>query len=134
MAPPGPKSPRAREIFKHLYASYSFVKPAYDANTAGFREMADNYLHPEGLNLIFSRGLDALQKLIRTYTPANFSSVHTQVKGFMGIGAAPTPPTGQLKPNEKTEIRNNRAWRNLLIDEVTTKSHRNIIAGALNMP
>ena len=61
MAPPGPKSPRARAIFNHVRAGYGYVRESYESNKDGFREMADNYTHPEGLNLNFSPGLDALQ-------------------------------------------------------------------------
>jgi len=132
MPPPGPKSPRAREIFNHLYASYDYVRDAYDNNTSGFREMADNYTHPEGLNLNFSRGLDALQKKIRTYTVATFAAVHTTVKGFMGIG--PAPPTGVLTADEQAEVASQRSWGLLIDREVAVAAHRTALKTTLKIP
>jgi hypothetical protein len=132
MSPPGPKSPRARKIFEHVYASYDFVRTAYDNNTNGFREMADNYTHPEGLNLNFSRGLDALQKKIRTYTVPTFPALHTTVKGFMGIG--PPPPSGVLTAGEQAEVASQRSWGLLIDREVAVAAHRTALKTTLNIP
>lgn len=132
MSPPGPKSPRARAIFTHVYGSYTFVRTAYDSNKNGFREMADNYTHPEGLNLNFSPGLDALHQKLRLYTPATFAALETTVKGFMGIGAA--PPTGVLSATEQSEIQNERSWGLLLNRVVTTPAHRTSLATTLKIP
>jgi hypothetical protein len=132
MPPPGPKSPRARAIFEHLYGSYDFVREAYDKNTSGFREMADNYTHPEGLNLNFSPGLDALQNKIRGYAPGTFAALHTSVKGFFGVG--PAPPTGVLTAVEQTEIQRERSWGLLLNRVVTNAAHRTALAGTLKLP
>jgi hypothetical protein len=132
MPPPGPKSPRARKIFEHLYGSYAFARTAYDNDTDGFREMADNYTHPEGLNLSFSRGLDALQGQLRKYKPATFPALHTTVKGFMGTGAP--PPTGVLTADEQTEIASQRSWGLLLNRVVTNAAHRTSLKTTLKIP
>lgn len=132
MPPPGPKSPRARKIFEHVYGSYDFVRRAYDNDEHGFREMADNYTHPEGLNLTFSRAIDALQNEIRKYKPATFPALFTTVKGFMGIG--PAPPAGVLSPDEQTEIASQRSWDLLINRVVTVAAHRTSLKTTLHIP
>ena len=132
MPPPGPKSPRAREIFNHVFNSYPRLREAYDKNEDGFREMADNYTHPEGLNLNFSPGLDALHLKIRTYTPGTFPALHTTVKGFFGIGVA--PPTGVLSADEQAEIQRERSWGLLIGRVVTNPAHRTALAATLRLP
>jgi hypothetical protein len=132
MPAPGPKSPRAREIFKHLYNSYDYVRTAYDNDTSGFRAMVDNYTHPEGLNLNFSRGLDALQGELRKYTAATFPALFTTVKGFMGIG--PPPPAGVLSADEQTEVASQRSWDLLINRVVTVAAHRTSLKTTLKIP
>jgi hypothetical protein len=132
MAPPGPKSPRARAIFNHVRSGYGYVRESYESNKDGFREMADNYTHPEGLNLNFSPGLDALQNKIRGYKAATFPALHTTVKGFFGVG--PAPPTGVLNAGEQDEITRQRSWGILLDRFVTTPAHRAALAATLKLP
>ena len=132
MPAPGPKSPRARKIFEHLYGSYGYVRTAYDNDSSGFREMVDNYTHPEGLNLNFSRALDALQNEIRAYKPVTFPALFTTVKGFMGIGAA--PPAGTLAPDEQTEVASQRSWDLLINRVVTVAAHRTSLKTTLKIP
>jgi hypothetical protein len=66
LTPPGPKSPRARAIFDHLYGSvtYPAIKAAYDNNTDGFRDEVDNTLVPDGINVILSGPLAELRRII----------------------------------------------------------------------
>lgn len=105
----GPKAPRARAIFEFLYgsATYPFVKPAYDGNVSGFRERADNYLFPDGINLTLSGTLGALRTEIETGTPvapAAYAAKETAVVAKYGACTA----------SDKQEIRNNREWRDLV--------------------
>lgn len=105
----GPKAPRARAIFEFLYgsATYPFVKPAYDGNVAGFRERVDNYLFPDGINLTLSGTLTALRKEIETGTPVLPAA-------FAAKKAAVLAKFAGCTPSDRTEISNNRDWRDLV--------------------
>jgi hypothetical protein len=134
LPPPGPKSCRARAIFsQQLYGNttYPFVKPAYDNNTAGFRDAVDNYLVPDGINLIVSVRLEALRALIEAFTGAGFATLRTRVQGFMGVGAAPA--VGVLSADERNEVQRNRAWRNL-VDRNFTPPQRALLKADLGIP
>lgn len=134
MPPPGPKSPRARAIFEHLYGSttYPFVKPAYDNNTAGFRVAVDNYVIPDGINLIVSVRLESLRARINSFGGGGFAPFRTQVQAFMGIGAPPA--VGALTPDEQNEIQRNRAWRDLVNNKVVNPAQRSQIKADLGIP
>jgi len=107
----GPKSPRARRIFNHMYGSstYPFVKPAYDANTNGFRTRADNYLYPDGINLTLSGTLTALRTEIESYTGSGYAAKKTAVAARYAA----------CTPDDKDEIHRNRMWRNLVEEKFT---------------
>ncbi len=107
----GPKTPRARAIFNHLYGSstYPFVKPAYDANTAGFREQVDNYLYPDGINLTLSGNLTALRTEIESYSGSGYSAKKAAVRVRFGACSAA----------DRTEITSNRMWRDLVEEKFT---------------
>lgn len=135
LPPPGPKSCRARAIFEnHLYGSttYPFVKPAYDNNTGGFRDAVDNYLIPDGINLMVSVRLEALRALIEGFSGSGFAALRTNVQAFMGVGAA--PPLGVLDTDERNAIRNSRAWRNLLDRKITNLANRAQLKTDLGIP
>jgi hypothetical protein len=103
----GPKAPRARAIFDHLYGSstYPFVQPAYDANTNGFRTRVDNYLYPDGINLVLSMNLAALRTEIESYAgSATYPAKKTAVTAKFAACTA----------DDKKEIANNRMWRDLV--------------------
>jgi len=135
LTPPGPKSPRARAIFDNLYGSvtYPFVKPAYDNNTSGFREAVDNYIIPDGINLIVSIRLEALRALINAGVTPNFASFRVKVQQFMGI-VGPSPTVGVLTLDERNEIINSRAWRDLINAKISNAAHRNQIKTDLGIP
>jgi hypothetical protein len=111
MSERGPKSPRARAIFDHLYGSpaYPFVQKAYDANTAGFRERVDNYLYPDGINLSLSVSLADLRKEIEGYTGAGYAAKRMLVAARHAALAAA----------DKDQIIRNREWRDLVEDKFT---------------
>src|SRR4029453_7909042 len=73
----GPKSKRSRDIFDFLYTemntTYPFVKQHYDLNTNGFRDKVNDYIFPDGINLLLSGHLTALR---------------TENEGSMGVAAA----------------------------------------------
>jgi len=134
MAPPGPKSPRARKIFDDLYgdATYDFVKPAYDKNTSGFREQVDNYLIPDGINLIASGRLDSLRAVIEGWPGTGFPAFRAKVQGYMAIG--PPPAAGVLTSDERHEISSNRSWRDLVERKVADHTQQGQIKSDLNIP
>jgi hypothetical protein len=134
LPPPGPKSPRARAIFNQVYGSttYPFVKPAYDNNTGGFRIAVDDYVIPDGINLVVSVRLESLRQLIQGITSANFAARRVTVQGFMGVGAP--PPVGALTADEKNEVQRNRAWRDLVNAEITSAANRALIKADLGIP
>ena len=122
----GPKSPRARRIFDHLYgnSTYPFVKPAYDANDGGFREQADNYLFPDGINLTLS---------------AQLTDLRTEIEGFTGAGFAAKKAAILAKytacsPADASEIANNRTWRDLVESKFAVAAQRNQVKDALKIP
>jgi hypothetical protein len=105
----GPKAPRARTIFTFLYTNqtYSFVKPAYDGNVDGFRERADNYLFPDGINLTLSPTLAALRSEIETGTPV-------AAPAFAAKKAGVIAKFGLCTVADRAEIKHNRDWRDLV--------------------
>ncbi len=151
LPPPGPKSCRARKIFGNLYGSttYPCVKPSYDNNigyswstaanncikvagTEGFREAVDNYLIPDGINLIVSVRLESLRQLIESFSGIGFTAFRTSVQGFMGVG--PPPPVGALNADEQNEVQRNRAWRDLVNRKITNAANRALIKTDLGVP
>lgn len=134
LPPPGPKSPRARAIFDKLYGSvtYPFVKPAYDNNTAGFREAVDSYLVPDGINLTASMRLENLRATIDGWGGAGYDAFKAQVEGYMGIGAPPAG--GALTADDRAEITRQRAWRDLVERKLTVPAQRAEIKTVLGIP
>jgi len=134
MLPPGPKSPRAREIFNFLYGnnSYAFVKPAYDTNAGGFRDMVDNLLVPDGIDLIASVRLERLRMLINGYAGADFPGTKSKIRKMAGT-ELPAPPGGALDAEELREIRGNREWRDL-VEKKFPAGERNDIKRELGIP
>lgn len=123
----GPKAPRARVIFEHLYgnSTYPFVKPAYDANAAGFRERADNYLFPDGINLALSPQLADLRAEIEGYTGAAGT--------FPAKRAAVSTKYTACPPGDKNEVHNNRDWRDL-VEQKFAGAERTDIKTLLGIP
>jgi hypothetical protein len=138
---PGPKTPRSRAIFSHLYESkksYGYVRKAYDANVDGFRQAVDQYVVPDGIDLIVSLRLDDLRLLIGEWRRReDLYSIHTRAggrptfepafpartPGFSGFRSrvrayvheeGQVPPHGRLNEEEKRQVRGNRAWRDLV--------------------
>ena len=101
----GPKSRRARAIFDHLYnsATYTFVKPAYDADSNHFRERADALVSPDGINLTLSQGLAELRAAVENTVPPYATRKADVTAKFGALGAA-----------DRAQVRNNRAWRDLV--------------------
>ena len=132
---PGPKSPRARAIFNHLYGSnsYRYVKLAYDDNTGGFRDMADSYLFPDGINLVASVRLERLRMLINGYAGINFAGLRTEIRRLMGK-EVPVPPGGVLDIEERHAIKSTRAWRNLVDSKFSIVSEKIAVKGDLEIP
>jgi hypothetical protein len=112
---PGPKSPRANQVFRLQYDDpilYPYCKPNYDANTNHFREEVDSYLIPDGVNLNISGPVDALRAHLVAGMAAGFAAFRTGVQSFFGIGAA--PPGGVLTAGDRTYIAGSRTWRELV--------------------
>jgi hypothetical protein len=110
--PPGPKSPRANQIFRLQYDNpilYPYCKPNYDANTDGFREKADAYLIPDGINLNLSAPIESLRGHFAAGLGGSFPTFRTTVQSFFGVGAA--PPGGVLTAADRTYVSGSRAWR-----------------------
>ncbi len=124
MPAPGPKSPRARKIFDHLYERYEFVKPAYDNNVDGFRDKVDNYVAPDGINLLVSMRLENLRMLIDGWPGT----------GFAVFRAAVLVQAAALTAEEKWEIHGNRAWRDLVERKVRNPAQRARIKADLGIP
>ncbi|HEX3045099.1 MAG TPA: hypothetical protein VHY08_10110 [Bacillota bacterium] len=136
LTPPGPKSPRAREIFKTLYGdtTYKWMKDAYDDNKDGFRTQVDNYLVPDGINLIVSQRLDMLRDAIDKYNGSGFATIKHTVQTYMGTAGPPPALVGVLDANEKEQIKHNRAWRDLVNRRFPNPTQRNIIKNELQIP
>jgi hypothetical protein len=135
MPPPGPKSPRAREIFNFLYGnnSYPYVKPAYDTNAGGFRDMVDSYLVPDGINLEASVRLERLRMLITAYTGVNFADVRSKIRKMVGK-ELPAPPGGVLDAEETREVQGERTWRELVESKFPVAAERSAIKTELGIP
>jgi len=108
-APPvGPRSQRANTIFRHLYgnATYPYVKPAYDADTDGFRQKVDAYFHPDGVNLLLSLGLFDLERAIETYdgVAANYAAKKADIIRLYTA----------LQPADRDEVHHNNQWQRLV--------------------
>lgn len=135
LRPPGPKTNRARAIFEHLYnnpITYPWVKQAYD-NNVDFREQVDNYIYPDGINLMVSIRLEKLRALIEAFTGAGFAALRTTVRQYMGLDV-PAPASGVLDNDEKNYIRNSRAWRDLVERKITVRADQLTLKGDLGIP
>lgn len=108
---------------KRTYRNYPFVKPAYDDKVDDVRDAVDRYVWPDGINLIVSIRLDRLQQLIFEWNGKDFPAFRTEVLRFTG-GAAPPPAVGELTDEDRQEITNNRAWRDLVDDKVRRRGER----------
>jgi hypothetical protein len=110
----GPKSPRANRIFRHVYGSqtYPFVQPAYDGNVDHFRERVDNLLHPDGINLTLSGPLSDLRAEIESYV--------SSAAAYPGKKAAVLAKYALCSADDRKEISDNRAWRDLVESKFTT--------------
>lgn len=123
---PGPKSPRAREIFNHLYynPTYKFVRLDYDANTDGFRDKCDRYFMPDGVNLTLSGELTALRQEIEAYAGVDFPAKKAAVTAKLAACAA----------GDKHEVEANRAWRDLVEQKFPVAGERTQIKTVLGIP
>jgi hypothetical protein len=135
MPAPGPRSGRSRKIFEQMYgsATYPRVKPAYDGDPA-FRRMVDNLLFPDGINIILSPRLDALQALISAGVVPNFATFRDKVRAFVGKGPNPAPAVGKLNAVEQAAVRNSRAWRDLVESKVPVPAEATTIKTDLSIP
>jgi len=126
MPPPGPKTPRARAIFEHLYGAnlYQFVKDNYDKNTDGFRTAVDNYLVPDGINLIVSLRLEALRRAIEDWNGMRFTVLIDDVEAALA----------KLDATDRNEIVTNRAWRDLVERKVERKDLQGIVKSRMGIP
>jgi hypothetical protein len=130
----GPKSERARDIFEFLYtgmnATYPFVKEHYDNNTFGFRDKVNNYVYPDGINLILSGKLTKLR---------------TEIEGFSGVAADYPAKKAAIQAKftaldpvadaaELREIQGNRDWRDLVDEKFPLAANRTEIKGILKIP
>lgn len=130
----GPKSEKARAIFEHLYHSstYRFVKPAYDANTNGFRDQVNAFVMPEGINLIVSQKLEDIRSAIAgfgaVYGPAERTTINDLYNGnaVAGIAAATAA--------DRREISGSRSWRELVESKGFSSSDLTDIKNDLNIP
>jgi len=133
--PPGPKSPRASRIFHLLYddpVGYGFVRTNYDNNTNHFREQVDAYLIPDGINLIETRRLELLRRIVDPGPGASFATYRANIRTFFGVGAAPA--AGVLDANELAYIRSSRAWRDLIFARVLNTANRATLLGDMGIP
>jgi hypothetical protein len=135
LPPPGPKTPRSRSIFNHLYGSptYDFVKTNYDENVDGFRRAVDQYVVPDGIDLIASIRLDDLRILIDGWNGRSFADLRSQVRAYVRE-EGPVPPHGRLTSEEKEQVRGNRAWRNLVERKVELEVARRQLKKDLGIP
>jgi hypothetical protein len=135
LPPPGPRSKRSRAIFEEMYGSptYRDVKPAYDGNPA-FRRMVDNLLFPDGINIILSPRLDALQALIQAGVGASFATFRNNVQAFVGLGPNPAPAVGVLTADDRAAVASSRAWRDLVEAKVPGAANRAAIKTDLGIP
>jgi hypothetical protein len=132
---PGPKTPRSRAIFDHLYGSptYDFVKSNYDKNSRGFRRAVDQYVIPDGIDLIASIRLDDLRILIDRWNGLSFATLRSRVRAFVHPEGE-IPPHGRLTEEEKGQVRGNRAWRNLVERKLKVAAARRQLKRDLGIP
>lgn len=104
----GPKARRARAVFGQVYGSptYPTFKPAYDGNVNRFRERADSYLFPDGINLALSPQLADLRVTIEAYVSG--------VTVYATTKTAVTTKYAACIAGDQAEIHNNRMWRDLV--------------------
>jgi hypothetical protein len=113
-------------------STYRYVKPAYDENRNGFRDAVDQYLIPDGINLIVSRRLEALRALIEGFSGNGFATFRKRLQGFVNNGTAPA--VGALSAEEWNEVKGNRAWRDLIDRKIHNVDRRGAIKEDLEIP
>ncbi|MEX2566036.1 MAG: DUF4157 domain-containing protein [Cyclobacteriaceae bacterium] len=130
----GPKSEKARAIFRHLYFSstYSFVKTNYDSNANGFRDQVNAFITPDGINLIVSQKLEDIRSAIAgfgaAYGPPERTTIHDLYHGNVGAGIA------AADADDRREISGNRYWRMLVESNGFSTSDLTDIKNDLNIP
>jgi hypothetical protein len=111
-----------------VYDRYGYVKQAYDTDVS-FRVAVDNYLIPDGINLIVSRRLELLRELIEGFSGHGFNAFRARVRQFVAIG--PAPAAGVLSGEEFNEVKGNRAWRELVDRKISDPAQRALIKADL---
>jgi hypothetical protein len=122
----GPRSEKANAIFRHLYGNptYPYVKPAYDGNVDGFREKADAYFHPDGVNLSMSVALFDLQREVEDYNGT----------GFAAKRAAIHTKFAACSPAEKDEVRTQNQWSRMVDAKYTNAAEHTAVRTELAIP
>lgn len=104
----GPKSAKARNIFKHVYNSpaYAYVKENYDANTGGFRDKVNAFIVPDGINVIVSVRIDDLRNKVANLPRGIVYKGSTHQTNVQTEYA-------KLNADDKQEVTGSRYWRTL---------------------
>jgi hypothetical protein len=135
--PPGPQSRRANSIFHLLYddpVGYGFVRQNYDENINHFREQVDAYLIPDGVNLLVSRRLEELRRIVDAGPGASFPTYRDSILAFYGQGPLPAPATGVLTTAERDYISSSRQWRDRFFVFISSVPDRNALLNAMGIP
>ncbi len=98
----GPRTTRARNIFKKLYVEDPAFKAAYDANAARLKEQVDTYLGPGGLNLVDSPRLQRLRAAFLA-SPAAVTTARA-VRHAEGRRVGGRHPAGRRRPPDRRQL------------------------------
>ncbi len=130
----GPKSEKARAIFKHLYYSttYKYVKTAYDDNTNGFRDQVNAFIIPDGINLLVSQKLEDIRAAIAGFGATYGAAQQTKIKDLYNGNAAAVIISATAE--DKREISGNRYWRTLVESKGFSPADLALIKKDLNIP
>ncbi|GFO97055.1 hypothetical protein ig2599ANME_1253 [groundwater metagenome] len=113
----GPRTQRSRAIFNQIYSSNTTIKAAYDANTGGIRDLIDQYVGPESLNIIASPRLQSLRALFRTRSLITSNNLNNP--SYVVFKNLITSVAQSLDINDLTEIERSHEWR-LIIDRTVS--------------
>ena len=121
----GPRTPKSRAIFERILNDHTTIRETYNSNTGGIKERIDSYTGPEGLNLIGSPRLTALQGVFNRYSRPISATDYPAFKTAIQGAAA------NLDDQDRAAINLSNEWQRLINDYVIADAQRSEIRGII---
>ena len=124
----GPRTPRSRQIFDHIYTADSTIKAAYDADTNDIRERIDFYVGPDNLNAAASPRLQALRAVFFPFAVPIGSGSWSSFRSALQTAA------NNLETTDREAVAASNEWQRLINDHVTDATKRRQVRTIIATP